>query len=153
MKISRKMMGISLGILAVVGLAGWRGADHGFCHRGMNPEQLEQMSNRFLDHALDDIKATPDQRKKLQGMKDELFKEGMSLRDERKDSMEEALKVWDSANPNPQAVHAMVDARIDRMRAFAHEAADKVIEAHGVLTPEQRAQVSARIREHHNAEE
>lgn len=153
MKLNRKFLGISLGVVALLGLVGWRGADGGFCHRGMNPEQAEKMSNRFLDHVLDEVKATPDQRKALQALKDDAFKDGMALHGERKADMNEALKLWESPNPDPQAVHAMLDARLEKMRTFAHESADKLLEAHKVLTPEQRKILADRIREHHADEE
>jgi periplasmic protein CpxP/Spy len=38
-----------------------------------------------------------------------------------------------------------VDARIEGMRALAHEAVDSGIEAHGILTPEQRAKVTSKV--------
>ena len=43
---------------------------------------------------------------------------------------------------------ALVDARIDAMRTMAHEAVDAAAEVHATLTPEQRAQVSKRLRRH-----
>jgi protein CpxP len=48
-------------------------------------------------------------------------------------------------------VHALVDARMDAFRAFAHKVADAALEAHRILTPEQRQQVTTEVRERMNA--
>ncbi len=57
----------------------------------------------------------------------------------------EVLAQWESANPDRARLHALVDQRIDAMRAFAHQAVDAGIEVHGVLTPEQRAKLEKKV--------
>lgn len=146
---TRKLIALSVGALALVSLAGFAGGGSGWCHKEKSPEQIQQLTTRFAERAFDDLEATPEQRKQLLSLKDALVTEGLSMRTEHKAAKDEALKLWESPKPDAQAVHAMVDERIERMRAFAHEAADKLIEAHQILTPEQRAQVAEKVREHH----
>lgn len=145
----RKVVGLLVGSLSILALAGWAGKEHGACHKNMNPEQVERMTTRMLDHALDDLEVTDVQRKELQGLRGELVKDGMALRGEKKKTMEEALQLWNSPNPDPQKVHALLDSRIEEMRTLAHTAADKALEAHKILTPEQRAEVAKKVAEHH----
>lgn len=145
----RKVLGLLVGSLSLVALAGWAGKERGFCHKSMSPEQAETMSTRMLDHALDDLDVSDAQRKELQGLRGSLVKEGMALKNEKKESMEEALTLWNSPNPDAAQVHALLDSRIDEMRTFAHSAADKALEAHRILTPEQRAEVAKKISDRH----
>ena len=102
-----------------------------------------------LDDALDDLKATDAQRAQIQALKDKLLKDGQALHQGQADAKKALLAQWDSATPDRAAVHALVDARIDAIRAFAHEAADAGLDLHGILTPEQRAQIAKKVQPAH----
>ena len=60
-----------------------------------------------------------------------------------------AGRAWRERRDEPDAkkLHALVDERVDEMRALAHQAVDSAIELHGVLTPEQRAEIAKRVEE------
>ena len=134
-------------ILGTLVLTGFRGP--GFhCRGDMDPEQMQERSSRMLGHMLDRIDATDTQREQIMAIKEGLFTRGMALRDEHMGSRDEMLEIWESDAPDADAVHAKVDARIEALRLFAHEAADSALELHTILTPEQRAQVAERVREH-----
>jgi len=134
-------------VLAFVLLTGFRGGHWGGGAR--DPERIKQMITWKLDDRLEDLKATGAQKQAIQGLKDGLFEDGKRLVAENKDARKQALEQWESAQPDATRVHALVDARVDALRGFAHKVADAFLEAHRVLTPEQRQQVSADVRAHH----
>jgi protein CpxP len=137
-------------VLAFVLLTGFRGG-HGGWGGPRDPERVKQMINWKVDDRLDELKATEDQKQAIHGLKDSLFEDGKRLFEEQKGARAEMLNQWESPNPDAKAVHALVDARLDAFRAFAHKMADAALEAHRVLSPEQRKQVTAEVREHMNA--
>ncbi|WNG34454.1 periplasmic heavy metal sensor [Archangium violaceum] len=136
-------------VLAFVLLTGFRGGHFGGGPR--DPERVKQMVTWKLDDKLEDLKATDSQKQALHGLKDSLFEDGKRLFEEQKGARAQMVEQWESPNPDSRAVHALVDARVDAFRAFAHKLADAALEAHRILTPEQRQQVTARVREHMNA--
>ncbi|WNG20159.1 Spy/CpxP family protein refolding chaperone [Cystobacter fuscus] len=148
MNTKSKILLVGSAVLGVVLLTGFRGGHMGWGAR--NPERMKQMITWRLDDKLEDLKATDEQKRTIQGLKDSLFDEGQRVMEEQRDTRKELVKQWDSAQPDTRAVHALVDARVDAWRAFAHKVADAALEAHRVLTPAQRQQVSANAREHMN---
>ncbi|OJH35467.1 Spy/CpxP family protein refolding chaperone [Cystobacter ferrugineus] len=149
MNTKSKILLVGSAVLGVVFLTGFRGGHMGWGAR--NPERMKQMITWRLDDKLEDLKATDEQKRTIQGLKDSLFDEGQRVVEEQRDARKELVEQWDSAQPDARAVHALVDARVDAWRAFAHKVADAALEAHRVLTPEQRQQVSANAREHMDA--
>lgn len=119
---------------------------HGGCTgHHPDPARIDKMVTAHLDDALDDLKATDAQRAQVLALKDKLLKDVAALRQGQADAKRALVAQWDSATPDRAAVHALVDARIDAIRAFAHEAADAGLDLHGILTPEQRAQISKKV--------
>ncbi len=107
--------------------------------------RVDRFVTAHLDDALDDLDATAPQRARVHELKDKLLKDGAALHQGQRDARRQLVAQWDSAAPDAARVHALVDARIDALRAFAHQAADAGLELHHLLTPEQRAKVSKRI--------
>jgi Spy/CpxP family protein refolding chaperone len=101
--------------------------------------------NNRLEDALDDLDATPQQRDRIHAIKDRLVESAKSAHLGTDDAHEALLAAWKSENPDAKQLHALVDERVDAMRALAHQAVDAGVEAHGVLTPEQRAKVTKKI--------
>lgn len=138
-----------VGIVAVIGVGfvtlsafgghgGWRGR--------MTEERAQQLATYFLDDALDELEATDEQRKVLHDLKDRRVKEVFAFSQEHKALRGELLGQWDAANPDPKALHALVDARIEALRTLAHAVADDALAVHGTLTPGQRAEVSEHVK-------
>jgi Spy/CpxP family protein refolding chaperone len=149
MNTKNKILLAGSAVLAFVLLTGFRGGHLGWGPR--DPERVKQMLTWRLDDRLEDLKATEEQKQALHGLKDSLFEDGKRLFEEQKGAKVQLLEQWESSNPDARAVHSLVDTRVDAFRAFAHKVADAALEAHRLLTPEQRQQVADNVREHMNA--
>lgn len=143
----------ALALVGVGTLAAWRGGGFGGMHGGWgmgppSPEHITKMVTARLDDALDDLKARPDQRAKIHAVKDGLLKEGLALMPEHHAVRGVALAEWDKDQPDQAKLDALVDARLDAFRAFAHKVVAGAVEVHQILDPDQRAQVSRRAHRH-----
>jgi len=125
------------------------------CHRGPgghhgDPAKVAAFVTDRVDDALDDLDATPAQREKIDVVKDRLLAEGAKLHGDREALHAELLAAWKAENVDRARLHAIVDERIEALRAFAHAAVDGAAEAHDVLTPEQRAKVAKKAERMHH---
>jgi Spy/CpxP family protein refolding chaperone len=140
----KKTVPVLVGLAAVFLLAtGFRGGCGGG-HRH-DPASIDRMVTSHLEDVLDDLDATEAQKVQVMVIKDRLLQQGAALRQGSRETKRELVAQWDSAAPDRARVHALIDARIDAMRAFAHQAADAGVDLHGILTPEQRAKISKKI--------
>ena len=117
-------------------------------HRRPDPARMEKMVSHRVDDALDDLKATPEQRTRVTAVKDRLLARARALRGDHQALVKEALGLWEAPGFDRARALALVDARLDALRTMAHEAVDAAAEVHETLTPEQRAQVAGRVRRH-----
>jgi periplasmic protein CpxP/Spy len=131
-------------LAAGVTVLGFTGCGH---HRP-DPARMEKMVTHHVNDTLDELKATPEQRQKVLAVKDRMLASVKALRGDHQATAKEALALWEGSSFDRVRALALVDARIDAMRAMAHEAVDAAAEVHDTLTPGQRAQVAARVREH-----
>jgi Spy/CpxP family protein refolding chaperone len=135
---------IAAGLTAFTLLSGF----HGGCgHRTFNAERAEKYVNMHVDDELDDLKATPTQRAAIHAQVNAVMPEAIKLREENQAAKAEAVKQLQSDKPDAAKLHALVDQRMDAVRAFAHRVVDAALSAHQTLTPEQRKQVNERIQE------
>lgn len=151
----KKVLGIAAaGLLAVAGvvaLTGFRGGcgGHGHGRGGHDPERMAAFVTDHVDDALDDLDATPDQRARIHAVKERLLAAGAKAREGRKAAHGALLAEWKSEAPDRARLHALVDERVEEMRALAHEAVDAGVEVHGVLAPEQRAKLGRKAERWH----
>ncbi|HSN90474.1 MAG TPA: Spy/CpxP family protein refolding chaperone [Anaeromyxobacteraceae bacterium] len=143
----KTLAGGAAGIAAIALLAGFRGGCGGHAH-GRDPAEVAAFVTDRVDDALDDLDATPEQRQRIHAAKDRLLSEGARLRGTRGETHREILAQWDSERPDAARLHALVDARIEEVRALAHQGVDAAVEVHATLTPEQRARVSRKLHRH-----
>ncbi len=134
---------VALGLVAIVG---FRFAGH--CH-GRDPAQVKAMVNEHVDDTLDDLKATPDQRTQIHAVVDKLLQDGEKLHGGHAAVHDEVLAQWKSDQPDAAKLRALVDERAKELRAFADEAIDAGVQVHGILTPDQRAQLTRKIERWH----
>ena len=137
----------ALGAFAAIALLGAFRA-HGGLH-GRDPAEVAAMVSTHLDDALDDLDATPAQRQSIHAIADRLVADAMKLRGERAGTHRELVAQWDADQPDAAKLHALVDQRVEEMRKLAHEAVDAGVEVHGILTPDQRAQLTKKIERWH----
>jgi Spy/CpxP family protein refolding chaperone len=131
------------GAVALTGFAGGCGAHrHG---HGRDPAELAAFVTDRVDDALDDVDATPDQRTRIHAVKERLLAAGQKARGGHRDAHEALRAEWTAEQPDGAKLHALVDARAEEMKAFAHQAVDAGIEVHGILTPEQRAKLTKKV--------
>lgn len=136
-----------LALVAVVALTGWKGGCGRPDHR--DPAAVAAFVTDRLDDLLDDVDATPAQRTQLQAIKDRVLASAQKLHGTRQATHETLLGEWKAEKVDRAKVHALIDQRAAEMKAMAHEAADAAIEAHDVLTPEQRAKLAKKAERLH----
>ncbi len=118
-----------------------------FRHHG-DPAHLDMFVSHRVDDMLDDVKATDAQRQQITAIKDKLVADGKALHATHADLRKELLAQWQSDQPDASRVHALVDGRADAMKGFADEVADALLQVHGILTPDQRAQLTKKMQRH-----
>lgn len=137
-------------VAVAAGFALLTGFGGGGCgrHHPRDPAEVNALVTHRLDDALDDLDATPAQRQQLHAIKDRLLAQAMALRTGQQAARAEALAQWKAEKPDAALLHALVDERINALRAVAHQAVDAGVEAHRILTPDQRAKVTKKIERH-----
>ena len=146
MKTRNKVLAAGSAVLAVVLLSGFTGGPNAGC-ASRDPERMKQIITWRMNDKLDDLGASEQQKQAFSALKDSLLAEGQGLAQGQQGVRAELLAQWESANPDSRRVHQLVDERFETFRAFAHKVADSALEAHRILSPEQRQAVSAEIRE------
>jgi len=130
---------VGIAAVACASLAGVAIAANRMANR--DPNRAYQHITSKVDKLMNEINATDAQRAQINQLKDKLFQEGMSLRQNRQSLRQQLFANWDAAQVNASDVHAQVDKQVDAWRAFAHGAADASIQLHDLLTPDQRTQL------------
>jgi Spy/CpxP family protein refolding chaperone len=137
---------LAVGVLALTGFAGR------FCpsqRHGRDPAEAAAFVTARVEDTLDDLDATPEQRARILAVKDRLLDAAKGLHGDRADAHDALLGAWKSEAPDTAGLHALVDARAEEMRAFAHEVVDAGVEVHGVLTPAQREKLTRKAERWH----
>lgn len=137
-------LSVFVAVLVVAGIAVGTSCRHRFRH---DPEKMKKHVTYFVNDALDDLQATPSQRAAVLAAKDRLFERSLGLHADGRMTARAFLTEWERDTPDADRVHALIDERAAAMTALAHQAAAEVLAVHGILTPEQRAQVAAKITE------
>jgi Spy/CpxP family protein refolding chaperone len=134
---------VAVAVVALTGFAGGCGAHrHG---HGRDPAALAAFVTDRVDDALDDVDATPEQRTRIHAVKERLLAAGQQAKGGHREVHEALRAEWGAEQPDAARLHALVDARAEELKAFAHQAVDGAVEVHGILTPEQRAELTKRI--------
>lgn len=123
---------------AFPGGPGGKGGMRGF----MNPERMLKMLTWKVDDACDEIEATDAQRALAHDVKQRLFEQGKAIHEDQRGTRADLVDAWLLDSPDGEAMRALVDAKIERMRAFAYSAIDASLEIHAALTPEQRQKLT-----------
>jgi Spy/CpxP family protein refolding chaperone len=139
--------------LAVTGVGAFGfGAYQVHAHGGFRGHRDPALMHKFIDFAvsekLDAIGATEAQKQKVREIKDRLIKDGHALRETHGSLHDQLLGLLEKDEVDAAQLKAAVRDRTEALTRFADEAADALVELHGVFTPEQRKQLLADLREH-----
>ena len=137
-------------VLGLVVVGGFSSAAMAFGGKGHHGDRMEKFINWRVEEELEDLDATPAQTQKINAIKDRLLAEGKERHAGNEKARAEAMAQWNQDSPDKARVHALVDERVEDMKAFAHKVADAALEVHAILTPEQRKQMSTKVEERKN---
>ncbi|MDP3501978.1 MAG: Spy/CpxP family protein refolding chaperone [Myxococcales bacterium] len=128
------LLGLSLAVMGATG-----------CGGGARAERMEKMVQWRVDDALDELDATQAQRERIQAITKDAIAKAKPIAEQGQAASAVLVTQWKSSAPDSSAVHQLVDAQLDTVRAFAHVLVDKALEVHQLLTPKQRDQISSRL--------
>jgi Spy/CpxP family protein refolding chaperone len=119
----------------------------GMHRRGdLDPARADQQLTEHLEDVLDDVKASDAQRARILAIKSRLLPEVTALVASKRQVRQEVVAQLASDHPDAARLHALVDLQIAALRVIAHKSVDGIVEAHGTLTPEQRAPLVKKMR-------
>lgn len=125
---------------------------YSYAHGGFRGPRDPAMLHRFIDFVVDEklteVGATEAQKQKVKEIKARLVKDGHALREGQEPLREQVLSLLEKDQVDEAQLKALVRARTEELARFAEEAAEALVELHGVFTPEQRQQLLAQAREH-----
>jgi Spy/CpxP family protein refolding chaperone len=131
----------------LLGLGAWS-----YGHGGFRGHRDHAMMHKFIDFAvnekLSELGATEVQKQKVREIKDRLVKDGHPLRDGHREMKAKLVALLEQDDLDPAQVKALVREQTEALTRFADEAADALVELHGLFTPEQRKQLMADLRAH-----
>lgn len=145
-----RRLGIKVGIAAAA-LAGLfsfgllRGAHAGWGHGG-RPAIMKRFVSSAIDEVLDEAKATPDQRTRINAARDRVFAAVERNRQDHRGEMDEVLRLFEVDHVDPARLAAMRSEREGKLKQLGDVIQQAVVEAHDTLTPQQRLIVTDRIR-------
>lgn len=127
------------GALGLAGLAqaGPFGGGHGHPGGGF--------FGRGLARLMDRLDLTEAQEVAAVRMRRSLREEGRTLRQQNRADVQAMMVELKNETPNPEAVHARIDATLTRMRERAHRVADEVLRFHATLDADQKAELAKAI--------
>jgi Spy/CpxP family protein refolding chaperone len=139
----RTLIGVVAGV--TVSLAAGAGA-LALAHGGGRQAFMKRMVAAALDEALDQAQVTAAQRTAIQAARDRVFASLDGVRADRRQHLEEALRLFEADQVDlarVEALHREAEAARERVRTAIHEA---IVEAHGVLSPAQRRTLADYVR-------
>lgn len=144
----KKTATILAALSAVVVLSAWGPGRFG-C--GGTPEERFDRAQSYahdrISSKLTELGATDAQRARIEQLEQTLFSEARPLVLSHQQVKRELVNELRGDRPDAAKLHQLVDARAAVYVAFAHKLLDAALEVHGLLTPDQRAELNAEISE------
>ncbi len=119
------------------------------------PERMKKFVDFKVNSTLDDcLSATPAQRDQIVGIVDAFLDKVNADHQsgERREMMEAIAQAVESNASDTTAIDQMIDERAARRTALAHDAVATGKTINALLTPDQRAQLADKIRNHHGGQ-
>jgi len=141
-----KRIALALGIAGVVGGAtAALAAANG--HRGRN---FQTMITARVNHLLDEVEATPDQRQTILQVKDDAIAKLQEKRQQHASEHAQWMSALSADQVDVNALNAAADQRAQDMAATAKEIIiPALVKVHDTLTPAQRQKLAAIVKSHH----
>jgi len=141
-----KRIALALGILGVLGGAtAALAAANG--HRGHN---FQKMISARVDHVLDEIDATPEQRQAINQVKDDAIAKLQQKRQQHANEHAYWMKVLTADQVDVTALNAAADKRAQEMAATAKDIIiPALVKVHDTLTPAQRTKLAELVKSRH----
>jgi Spy/CpxP family protein refolding chaperone len=117
-------------------------------HGGGRHAFMKRIIVAAIDDALDEAKVTAEQRTALHGIRDRAFAAVEQVAEGRRTHLEEGLRLFEADQVDParvEAFHRQGDEERQQVREAIHQA---IVDAHGILTPDQRRAVADYVRHH-----
>ncbi len=137
---SKKKMLRLFAILLSVGLVGSLfavGCGRSY-HKHGDMKMAKKMIRWHVEDKLDDIDVDDDQRQKIMATLEDVLSNVEQMKAKHKGHEAELLTELRNGPPDPDKMHARLDAKFMEMNGFAHSVLDKAIQAYGVLRPDQQ---------------
>jgi protein CpxP len=144
-----KRIALALGIAGVVGGAtAALAAANG--HRGRN---FQTMITNRVNHLLDEVGATPDQRQTILQVKDDAIAKLQEKRQQHASEHAQWMSALTADQVDVNALNAAADQRAQDMAGTAKEIIiPALVKVHDTLTPAQRQKLAAIVNSHHQAQ-
>jgi periplasmic protein CpxP/Spy len=141
-----KRIALALGIAGVVGGAtAALAAANG--HRGHN---FQAMISGRVNHLLDEVGATPEQRQTINQVKDDALAKLQQKRQQHPNEHAYWMKMLTADQVDVNALNAAADQRAQEMAATAKEIIiPALVKVHDTLTPAQRQKLADIVKSHH----
>ena len=141
-----KRIALALGIVGVLGGATAASAAANF-HRGRN---FQQMITNRVDHMLDAIDATPEQRQTINQVKDDAIAKLQQKRQQHANEHAYWMKMLTADQLDAGTLNAEADKRAAEMASTAKEIIiPALVKVHDTLTPAQRQKLADMAKSHH----
>ena len=101
----------------------------------------QQMINRRVDRVLTQIKATDDQRQRVQRLKNDIIARAQPLHASHQALHKTLRSQWLAPTVDRRLVRQTVSQQLDLARAFINLALERAMDLHDVLTVEQRTEL------------
>ena len=135
---------VGAGIVFGVGALRHHGWKHGFCH---SPEKRIEFVFDRLTKKLD---LTREQAEKVNKIKAEVIERTKTLREERKSHRGEMAALIKGDTLTEEMVNKFIDKRKAAMEELRPFFVKKIVELHGILTPQQRIKLAEKLEKFHN---
>jgi len=141
-----KLIALALGLAGVLGgataaLAGANG------HRGRN---FQTMITNRVNHLLDQVNATPEQRQTINQVKDDALAKLQQKRQQHVNEHAQWMSALTADTVDVNALNAAADQKAQQMASTAKEIIiPALVKVHDTLTPAQRQKLAEMVKSHH----
>ena len=144
--LSRRTILASVAVAGVALVSGVAAFAQG--HMGRGPGMMKRVASAMIDEALEPAQVTPEQRAKIDAVRDRVFASMEAQRQTRGQHMAQALALFEADTLDPAQLAAFAAQHEAEHKQMADTITQAIGEVHDVLNPVQRRAVADWIRTH-----